>query len=227
MALGFGWWFGRAEATAPLEDRIPVAASEATGGEQLPTTDQVAVHGIPAVGGVEPEAGSAADPIGTAGTETEAEVPLVVHVIGAIVRPGLVSVPAGSRIDDVVAAAGGPSPEAALDRLNLAAPVVDGMQIRVPTPDDDPDGALVVVPAAAGPNTGSVAADVSADAGPVNLNTASAEQLDSLPGVGPATAAAIMRWREDNGGFHSLEDLLAVPGIGQAKMAAIRDLVTV
>jgi competence protein ComEA len=164
----------------------------------------------------------------SAASSVAVEVSLVVHVIGAVARPGLVSVPAGSRVADVVTAAGGSTAEAAVDRLNLAAPVSDGMQVRVPTIDDDSEVPLMTAappPATSGSDPGAPGAGV--ESGPVNLNTASTEQLDTLPGIGPATAAAIIRWREDNGGFHLLEDLLAVPGIGPAKMAAIRDLVTV
>ncbi len=137
--------------------------------------------------------------------------PVIVHVAGAVVRPGVYQVAADARLVDAIATAGGVLPEAEPDRLNLAAPVVDGMQIWVPV-----EGEVVTQPAVGGTGDSS---------GPVNLNTASAEQLDALPGVGPSTAAAIMAYRDDNGPFLSVDDLLSVPGIGPAKLEALRDSV--
>jgi len=141
----------------------------------------------------------------------------VVHVAGAVVDPGVHEVAAGSRVIDAVDAAGGATSEADLDRLNLAAPVVDGQRIYVPVvggtvPPEPP----VPTPAATSP-----------PAGPVDLNRAGIDELDSLPGIGPSTAAAIVEHRERNGPFGSVDDLEQVPGIGPAKLDAIRALVTV
>jgi competence protein ComEA len=144
---------------------------------------------------------------------------LVVHAAGAVVVPGVHRLPGGSRVQDVLAAAGGPTPDADLDRVNLAAPVVDGERVWIPRMGEEapplaPGGSPA--PAAGAPT-----------AGPVDLNTATAEQLDTLPGIGPATAAAIIEHRERNGPFRSVDELLDVPGIGDAKLAQLRDLVSV
>lgn len=144
---------------------------------------------------------------------------LVVHVVGAVREPGVRELPGGARILDAVSAAGGPTEDADLARLNLAAPVADGAQIRVPVLGEEPTGPLIVEP---------VPAETAVGAGePVDLNAASAAQLESLPGVGPATAAAVIAWRDANGPFTSVEQLLEVRGIGPAKFEALRPLVTV
>lgn len=140
--------------------------------------------------------------------------PVIVHVAGAVVRPGVYTLPADARLVDAIDIAGGALPEAEPHRLNLAAGVVDGMQIWVPV-----EGELV--PQQAGPG---LSGDSS---GPVNLNTASADQLDALPGVGPSTASAILAYRDDHGPFLTVDDLLSVPGIGPAKLESLRDAVVV
>ncbi|MFW2383588.1 MAG: helix-hairpin-helix domain-containing protein [Acidimicrobiales bacterium] len=142
-----------------------------------------------------------------------ASAPLLVHVAGAVQAPGVYELHAGDRILDAIAGAGGATSEGQPDRLNLAAPVIDGMQIRVPV-----EGEAAVV---AGPST------ERPGSGPVDLNSATAVQLETLPGVGPATAAAILSYRDDVGRFGSVADLLAVRGIGEAKLAALEDLVVV
>ena len=122
---------------------------------------------------------------------------------------------------DVVEAAGGPSPDADLDQLNLAAKVGDGDRVYVPRRGE-------ALPAQAStPGAGPVAAGGPAGAGPVDLNTATAEQLEALPGVGPATAAAILDYRREHGRFRSVDELLDVRGIGEAKLAALRPKVRV
>lgn len=144
---------------------------------------------------------------------------VVAHAAGAVARPGVYRLDAGARVADLVDAAGGLTPEADPDRVNLAAPVVDGAQVYVPAVGEQPPP---VAPAA-----GDTATTTAAPVGPVNLNTATAAELDTLPGVGPATAAAILEWRVANGGFTSVDQLLDVRGIGEAKLAELRPLVTV
>ncbi len=132
---------------------------------------------------------------------------LIVHVSGAVAAAGVYSLPSTARVIDAVEAAGGASPGADLHQLNLAAVLVDGQQIRVPLPGE------VVVPADASGGAG----------GPIDVNRADAVQLQALPGVGPATAEAIVAFREEHGPFRSIDDLLDVPGIGPSKLAAIAD----
>lgn len=148
------------------------------------------------------------------------------HVVGAVARPGLVELAADARVADAILAAGGATPAADVQRLNLATPLADGMQIRVPALDDGDAGPLIVAPAVTVGAAGLGSAGADPPGQPVDLNAASAAELDRLPGVGPAIAAAIITWREDHGGFAVVDDLLLVPGIGPAKLEAIRDLVT-
>jgi competence protein ComEA len=143
---------------------------------------------------------------------------LVVHVAGAVVSPGLHELPAGSRVADAIAAAGGLTPAADASRINLAAPVADGERVYVLAVGEQEPAVAV---------GSSPSGDGDAPVGPVNLNTADAEALDALPGVGPATAAAIIDHREKVGPFTAVDQLLDVPGIGDAKLEALRDLVTV
>ena len=138
---------------------------------------------------------------------------LVVDVAGAVRRPGLYRLRSGSRIDDAIAAAGGPKRKAQLGAVNLAAPVADGEQVVVP-------GSGAVGAAAASPPTAG-----SAPSAPLDLNTATLEQLESLPGIGPVTAQRILDYRQQHGAFHSVEELQGVPGIGPAHIAQLKGLV--
>ncbi len=144
-------------------------------------------------------------------TEPERAASISVHVSGWVLRPGVVEIPEGSIVADAVEAAGGARSGAALDAINLAAPVLAGEQVVVPGPGDE---------VAVGSQPG--AAD-----GHISLNRADAIQLQDLPGVGPVLAERIIAYREANGPFHTVEDLLDVPGIGEAKLAAMRDLISV
>jgi len=150
----------------------------------------------------------------------EAPTTILAHVTGAVMEPGVYELTGDARIRDALAAAGGPSPQADWNALNLAAPVVDGTRLYVPLVGEEAATAIVSAPAPA-PASGSDALTA-----PVDVNRASAAELDALPGVGPATAAAIVTDRERNGPFVGVDDLERVPGIGPAKLAAIRDLVT-
>src|SRR4051794_16713330 len=141
---------------------------------------------------------------------------VVVHVAGAVRNAGVYRLRAGSRVNDALARAGGATPRADLSQVNLAAKVEDGRQVLVPRR----------MPAAAAVPSGT-AAPPGQPAVPVNLNTATLEQLDALPGVGPATAQKILDYREQHSGFGSVDELGEVPGIGDVRLAALRDLVRV
>jgi competence protein ComEA len=134
---------------------------------------------------------------------------VVVDVVGAVRLPGLHSLAPGTRIADAVKAAGGPTAKADLALVNLAAPLADGEQIVVPVRGS----AQSAAPGGSSPTA------------PLDLNTATAEQLDTLPGVGPATAAKIIAFRLAHGSFHSVEELDAVPGIGPARIEQLKGLV--
>jgi competence protein ComEA len=156
---------------------------------------------------------------------TKPSVGIVVDVVGAVRRGGVVRLAAGARVVDAIAAAGGATADADLVRLNLAAPLTDGSRIAVPrigapAPPVDP----TAVSGGTTPGTDGTGASPGA---PVNINTATADQLDALPGVGPATAAAIISDREAHGPFRSVNDLGRVRGIGDAKLEQLRTLVTV
>ncbi|MBV8981854.1 MAG: helix-hairpin-helix domain-containing protein [Acidimicrobiia bacterium] len=141
---------------------------------------------------------------------------LVVDVAGAVGRPGIVRLGGPGRVADAIAAAGGAAPDADLNQVNLAAKVNDGDRVYVPRRGESPP--LVS-------NTGGTGAV--APTGPVDLNRATVEQLDALPGVGPATAKAIVDYRTRHGSLRSVDDLLSVPGIGPAKLANLKPLVRV
>lgn len=136
----------------------------------------------------------------------QAPAQIYVHVSGAVRSPGLYRLAAASRVMDAVAAAGGLTPEADDAAVNLARPLSDGEQLHLPA-------------------QGESAAESIAD-GRVNINTADAVALQVLPGIGPALAARIVSWRDENGRFASADDLLAVSGIGDRVLAGLRDLVT-
>jgi competence protein ComEA len=145
--------------------------------------------------------------------EREASRPAVlVHVVGAVREPGLYELKDGSRVADAVERAGGATPKADLSLVNLAAPLADGTQVVVPARAPPARAA----PGGASPQT---------RAGPVHLNTATVEELDALPGVGPVTAQKIVDFRQANGAFASVDELDAVPGIGPARLEELRKLV--
>jgi competence protein ComEA len=141
---------------------------------------------------------------------------LVVDVAGAVRRPGVYRLARGSRIADAISRAGGPTRVADTPSVNLAAPLVDGQQVLMPTRAG---------PQSVAATSSAGAADASAHPPPVDLNTATAEQLDALPGVGPVTAQKIIAYRQTHGPFTSLAALDAIPGIGPARIASLRGLV--
>jgi competence protein ComEA len=177
-----------------------------------------ALLGQSATGGGAPAPSAAAVASnGASGTAAPARMATVtVHVVGEVRRPGVYELSGGARAKDAVDAAGGLLGDADQAAVNLARVLSDGEQIAVPR----------LGTAVAGPGSGAGAGAASAGA-KVDLNTATAEQLDALPGVGPATAAKIIADRAANGPFRTVDDLMRVPGIGPAKFDALKDLVRV
>lgn len=177
---------------------------------------EVVVMSSAAPSAVDPFAGAGATPFAEPGAEPFAEpasavppeVSLLVHVAGDVKRPGVVRLPAGARVEDAVEAAGGLRRGADVGATNLARLVVDGERIEVGADQGQsqlaPSGSIGVPGA------------------PIDLNTATAEQLDSLPGIGPVTAAKILAWRTANGRFTIVDELAEVPGIGPKTLAELR-----
>jgi competence protein ComEA len=195
------WWLLRTPAAAGTEVVLPQA------------TTSLAAPGAAAGGSGAAGGGGAGAPV--------AEV--VVHVAGAVARPGVLRVPAGGRVIDAVDAAGGLTLDADAARVNLAAKLSDGQRVFVPRAGEAPPAEVGSAAAGASGSGGS-----SGDSGaPVDLNTADARELESLPGVGPATAAAIIEHRTQRGPFRSVDDLRSVRGIGDAKFAQLRSRITV
>jgi competence protein ComEA len=143
--------------------------------------------------------------------EPQEAAEIYVHVAGAVDSPGLYVLGSGARVIDAVSAAGGLASDAEPGAINLARALTDGEQLVVPRKGEDPPA-----PAQGGPS-----------AGPVNVNTADAVALETLPGVGPALASRIISWRETEGPFAAVDDLLAVSGIGPRVLESLRELVTV
>ena len=221
LAVG-GWWLLRPP-SPPIESLIPQAAP-GSGGDGASATGS----GTGSAGRAPGDTVSASTAVGGA-QATE----LVVQAAGAVGRPGVYRLAGGARVDDLIRIAGGAAPDADLDRVNLAAPVADGERVWVPRRGEV--APPVVVAGAGGTSGGSGGVGGSGGSGgpggtpsgPVDLNTATADQLDALPGVGPATAAAILAYRSEHGRFAAVDDLLEVRGIGDAKLEQLRPMVTV
>lgn len=163
-------------------------------------------------------------------TSTTVPLVIVVHVAGAVKNPGVVFLPGGSRANDALRAAGGFTRSADLNAVNLAMIVHDGDQFFVPTrtaarstPAVVPPQRVTREPSGGLPTSGAT----QPGSGVVNINTANATELDSLPGIGPSTAEAIVSWRTTHGPFESVDALLDVRGIGEAKLDAIRSRIRV
>jgi competence protein ComEA len=203
VVTGIAWWMLRSPAL-PTESRLPMA-------ERAAAADVVASTAPRALSTVAPS------------PPTPAIV--VIHITGAVHAPGVYELPPGQRVVDAIDAAGGALADADANALNLAAPVIDGDRIDVPTEGATPS------PSSAGAGTGHSHADVAAagpgNGAPIDLNTAGVAELEALPGIGPATAAAIVDHRGANGPFATVDELEAVRGIGPAKLEAIRDYVRV
>lgn len=164
-------------------------------------------------------------PSGDEATDTSADdLRVVVHVAGEVARPGVYVLGDNPRVHEAIDLAGGPTTAADLDALNLAARLLDGQRLYVPSAGEVQPGDLVT-PVPVGMPTSSP--DVAQPSAPIDLNRATAAELDALPGVGPATAQAIVDDRARNGPYAQVDDLDRVPGIGPAKLAALRDLVIV
>ena len=199
IALAGVWVFGPGRARVE-----PIDAQVVASGTPLPQGEA----GAPAPSRASP--GPSADP--TASGE------VVVHVAGLVANPGVVVLPGGSRVVDAVEAAGGAQSTVDLTSLNLARRLADGEQILV---------GVAVGPDSSGPGGDGGEGGGTDLSGTVDLNSATAEQLDTLPGIGPALAGRILDWREQNGRFTAVDELREVPGIGEKKFAAITDLVSV
>jgi len=240
FTLAVGWGLTRWRSVEPIDDRIPrvddmVAADvapvdpEGNGGSaELAEPAGPSGAGDPAV--ASDDLSAPAPPSLLPPTSTDPEVRLVVHVSGAVVTEGLVELADGARLADAITAAGGPTATADVHRLNLATPLVDGMHIRVPEAGEE--GAAATRPLIETAETrvvtgGNDDGRPGADDQRIDVNQADVTELQRLPGIGPAIAAAIVAWRDDNGPFDSVDDLLDVPGIGPAKLAAIEDQVAV
>lgn len=214
LVAGVGWWLLRPP-VPPIESTLPLASAASA-----------ASAGSAPAGGTD-SVGSAAVGAGTSTTLAE----MVVQASGAVDHPGVYRLAAGARVDDLVRAAGGLATDADVDRVNLAALVADGERVWVPHRGEAEPPPVVAGAggggAASGPASSGGGASPSAAPTIVDLNTATAEQLETLPGVGPATAMAILSYRDEHGPFASVDDLLEVRGIGDAKLEQIRALATV
>lgn len=231
-AVVFGgrtWWVNAVAAPTPVASGTPVGLITRTMAS-LPGQASSASPGIP----------SAASGAASSGTGVVAAPSVVVHVVGAIRRPGVVALRSGDRVRDAVTRCGGAGPGADLTGINLARPVVDGEQIRVPRrgetlppPSDGvPSGSGSGPMPAPGRGPGGIGGGTaggtsSGAAGPLDLNTATLESLDALPGIGPVIAQRIVDWRTEHGRFSTVDELAEVAGIGEKLLARIAPLVRV
>ena len=208
LSVAAGAWFWW-QAASVRPEILPLSGTSpgSPAAESAPAGDQAAA------GAIEPAREAN-------GSESSGSV--VVHVAGAVAKPGVVHLPAGSRVHEAIAAAGGGTPGADLNRLNLALAVEDGQKIHVPLEGEEgpaagQEGGGQVAGAGGGTSAG----------GKINLNTAGVEELDALPKVGPVLAQRIVDWRKEHGAFKNVEELDAVDGVGPKMLEALLPLVTV
>lgn len=202
---------------------VPDPSANGAGDPATDTTELAAGAGGSSVDDADIGAGA---PAGTGDAGEDGAV--YVHVVGEVKSPGVFTLPTGSRVADALEAAGGAGPKAELAGVNLARQVVDGEQVLVPNAKQlkaGGGGAAAGTPAPVAPSGGGGAPG--AAGAPVNLNTADQAALETLPRVGPALATRIIEWRDANGAFSSVDQLLEVTGIGEKTFAGLRDQVTV
>ncbi|HKT56419.1 MAG TPA: helix-hairpin-helix domain-containing protein [Microbacterium sp.] len=221
------------EADQEPDDEIPQAASPrrrlGVGAAIVLVLAALAVTvviGVVRTGGgaVAPADGATARPAAAPTVDSRQRV--YVDVVGAVRHPGMFVLPKDARVLDAISAAGGFTAKAQRDAVNLARPLTDGEQLAVPAVGSAPPGGAPSAPGVAGGSAVTTGSGAGAG-GKVSLNTATQEQLEALPRIGPALAERILQWRTQNGRFTSVDDLLAVPGIGDKMLASLRDLVTV
>lgn len=152
--------------------------------------------------------------------------PIAVHIIGAVPRPGLYEFGEGARVQDAINAAGGLLASANIDSINLAALLEDGQQLTIPYKDGEVPETGEAPEALELPGSSQTEESPTSDADLININTASLEELDSLPGIGPTIAQRIIDYREENGAFEVIEDIMNVSGIGPSTFEQIKDLIT-
>ena len=172
-----------------------------------------------------PRASPVAPVTSASGGPGSQDAEIVVHAAGAVARPGVYRLAPTARVVDLLGAAGGPVAGAELGGINLAAPLADGARVHFPRSGEEPPAEVAIVEAP--PGQFGAGAGAGASPVPVDLNEAGAAELESLPGIGPVTAAAIVAHRQREGPFRSVESLQEVTGIGPVKLGRIEDLVTV
>lgn len=210
---GWFWW----DVAASRPHVVPLSDVTSPGASGQPQPDGDAGDGFPAKTGGTSAGGQASN--AASGTK------IVVHVAGAVNRAGVVELPQGSRIHEAIAAAGGSVPGADLNRLNLAAALTDGQKVHVPQVGEPVDASG---PAAGGSGSGGTGSgEPGPDGAKIDLNSASVEELGSLPRVGPVLAQRIVDWRKEHGRFGSVEELDAVDGVGPKMLETLLPLVRV
>lgn len=220
LGLFWAWQSWSARSAVPIDDRLPFLVERAEGASPETSGAAADISGDSAeAGSPTPALGGVPDEPAVLSDEQSKPSILIVHVSGDVGRPGVVEVTEGDRVNDAIEAAGGANDSADLDRVNLAAPVVDGERIHVPA-FGEIDQPVLVEPIR--PAEGDEAPTPGSTPVVVDLNRAGLAELESLSGVGPATAQAIIDTREARGPFRSVDELLEVDGIGPGKLEELR-----